>query len=59
MAGNVFELVADDGDGTEQWARGGAYAFDILASRTELRDRFDAKLGYVAAGFRLCTDLPP
>ena len=56
MAGNVFELV--DGQ-HEQWARGGAYAFDVLASRTEFRDRFDANLGYVAAGFRLCADPPP
>jgi serine/threonine protein kinase/formylglycine-generating enzyme required for sulfatase activity len=56
MAGNAFELVA--GAPGEQWVRGGAYAFDILASRTEMRDRFDADLRNVAIGFRLCADVP-
>jgi formylglycine-generating enzyme required for sulfatase activity len=56
MAGNAFELVASRPG--EQFARGGAYAYDILAARTEMRDRFAADLRHVSAGLRLCADVP-
>jgi formylglycine-generating enzyme required for sulfatase activity len=56
MAGNAFEMVASPAG--EQWVRGGAYAYDILASRTEMRDRFDGDLRNVSIGFRLCADVP-
>jgi eukaryotic-like serine/threonine-protein kinase len=55
LAGNVFELVAGESLDV-QYVRGGAYAFQPIAARTELHEQFEPAMRDVAVGFRLCAD---
>ena len=57
LAGNAFELVAGSSPDV-QYVRGGAYAFQPIAARTELHEQFEPAMRDVAVGFRLCADAP-
>lgn len=59
MAGNVFEVVRAQGElpGVEI-VRGGAFAFDQNAVRTELREHTEPELRDITIGVRICADAP-
>jgi formylglycine-generating enzyme required for sulfatase activity len=60
MAGNVFELVRSEGElPGVVIVRGGAFAFDQNAVRTELRERTEPDLRDITIGIRICADAPP
>jgi len=58
-AGNVFELVTTQGeDARLSIVRGGAFAFEAAATRTELREVVEPGLRDITIGVRLCADPP-
>jgi formylglycine-generating enzyme required for sulfatase activity len=58
LAGNVWEWVSsrDRTSEGQQVARGGGFAFDELACRTEVREVSERLLRNITAGVRVCAD---
>jgi formylglycine-generating enzyme required for sulfatase activity len=59
MAGNVFEIVSFEGESHEVgFVRGGSFAFDSTAARTEYREQIEPELRDITIGLRICADVP-
>jgi formylglycine-generating enzyme required for sulfatase activity/tRNA A-37 threonylcarbamoyl transferase component Bud32 len=56
MAGNVWEWVRTAGARPGQSVRGGAFAFDLVALRSDVREQAEAPMRDITIGVRICAD---